>query len=210
MRFLGFIFSILFLQTLHAQQAMVSVTRMNVLYVGIENPVSVVVESTSCKNLKVKISSGKINGNGCCYTIIPDSIGRLSLNVRDSKNKDLGTFSFRIKRVPNPDIFIRPYYDKKIKSGRCSSGPYPMILAYLQEFDFDVRFSIIDFDVSLFHDKSFVGKEHNEGYDFQKNINELLMKGVNGDVLIFDIKVLCPGNEVRFFKKEITVERTDL
>ncbi|MEI9957809.1 MAG: hypothetical protein WDM90_16260 [Ferruginibacter sp.] len=38
---------------------------MNVFYLGVDNPVTITVENTSCKDLIIKTDNGSNTGNGC-------------------------------------------------------------------------------------------------------------------------------------------------
>ncbi len=93
----------------------VSPTKMNVLYVGIDNPISISVPGVANENINARISHGSLKktGNGT-YSVTPPRAGapntatvNVSATMPDGSSRSMGSMEFRLKRVPNPQIVIR-------------------------------------------------------------------------------------------------------
>jgi len=88
----------------------ISAENMNVLYLGIENPVQIIVSGISSSNIFATISQGTIRRVENGFTVKPSKIGDCIINVT-AKNKnneliDLGERFFRIKKIPSPYAII--------------------------------------------------------------------------------------------------------
>lgn len=92
----------------------VSPTKMNVLYIGINNPISISVPGVANSNISARCSHGslKSTGNGT-YSIKPPKSGaprtvKISVNatMKDGSSKPMGDMEFRLKRIPNPKLRI--------------------------------------------------------------------------------------------------------
>jgi hypothetical protein len=75
--------------------------KMNVVYLGLENPLTIGT-STSWDNVLVSTDNGTISGTGAHRILRPTQIG--SANITVVVGKKISTFSFRVKRVPDPTL----------------------------------------------------------------------------------------------------------
>lgn len=150
--------------------ATVSATKMNVMYAGVENPVSISVPGFSPRDISVRISDGSpILPNGDAYVAKPKTPGK-EVNVVvsamiDGESTQVGSYPFRIKSLPPPTAFVQ--YPKKAKdangrtitlrenfpSGRISRNDLLNaygIVADLLDSDFEVSYKILGFDITFF------------------------------------------------------------
>jgi len=132
----------------------ISPTKMNVFYRGIANPVDVSVPGIAKENLRVEMTNGKITPTGGTWTVLPselDEMGRktkVSVYARLSGSERLmGTMDFRVKKVPDPVAKIANMSGGNIK--REDLMLEDGMMAVLEDFDFELRFSITQFDISL-------------------------------------------------------------
>lgn len=92
--------------------AIISADKMNVLYAGIENPISVSVPGVPTQNISISatnITSLTKKGNG--WIIRPAKVGvecKISVSVKkeDGKTQAIGGKPFRVKQLPPPIGFI--------------------------------------------------------------------------------------------------------
>jgi len=131
--------------------AVVSPDKMNVLYIGVDNPLSVSAPGTPADKIKVSISGGNISGNAGKYVARVSTPGTAKISVAaevaPGKVQTLSTTDFRIKRIPDPIA----------KFGGKSGGTMPSValkaqnalFASLDNFDFDAKFSITKFTMIL-------------------------------------------------------------
>ncbi|MDQ3048290.1 MAG: gliding motility protein GldM [Bacteroidota bacterium] len=85
----------------------VSADNMNVVYIGLDNPVSVSVPGVPNEKLSVSINNGRITptGNGK-FNVVVNSGTKADVSVmaemENGEKRSMGTMSFRVKSIPNP------------------------------------------------------------------------------------------------------------
>ncbi len=133
-----------------APSAVVSADKMNVLYIGVPNPVSVSAPGFPLDKVHASISGGSISGESGHYVAHVNAPGKAIFTVSgeiDGKPKVLGTTEYRIKRIPDP---IAKFGG--VGSGRLSAGSIKAqagVAAVLENFDFDARFEVVKFTMSV-------------------------------------------------------------
>ena len=116
--------------------AAVMLDKMNVFYIGVDNPVTI-GSSSGWDKTNVTMSGGSISGSGSNRTVRVSSVGNATINVTaDGKPSQ---FQFRVKRIPDP-VF-------KVGSGKARMAVVEFrgqefCRADLLGFDFDVRYTI--------------------------------------------------------------------
>ena len=134
----------------------VEAEKMNVFYIGVENPIAVSAAGVSPTDLLVNPSGGgvtKTGGAGGKFVLKFTSPGECLISV-SAKTKD-GTKpqgapkKFRVKTIPNPIAKV---------GGKLANGPMTMsklelagfggIVADIPGFEFDARFKVISFKVA--------------------------------------------------------------
>ena len=132
----------------------ISPTKMNVLYMGIANPIKVSVPGVASQNLEVSVSNGRIEKNGEDYFVYPDKLDALgkitSISVIANMNKEkrpMGSMVFRVKQVPDPLATIGGRNGGNLKKEELMAEDG--IFAELKDFDFDLKFKVTQFDVTF-------------------------------------------------------------
>jgi gliding motility-associated protein GldM len=123
--------------------AVVSPDKMNVLYIGVPNPLSVSAPGVPKESMKVSMSGGSISGSGGHYTATVNSIGTAKVTVIGDKGMVLGASEFRVKRIPDP----KPQFAGK-SGGNTSAAnlrAQDRVFAKLENFDFDAKFTVTRF-----------------------------------------------------------------
>lgn len=127
--------------------AVVSPDKMNVLYIGVPNPLSVSAPGVAKEAIKVSMSGGSISGSGGHYTANVSSIGTAKVTVTGDKGSILGTSEFRVKRIPDPKAMFAG------KSGGNTSAAnirgQDRLFAKLDNFEFDAKFNVTRFTMIL-------------------------------------------------------------
>ncbi|QEM07669.1 gliding motility protein GldM [Mucilaginibacter rubeus] len=130
--------------TVARPSAVISPDKMNVLYIGVPNPISVSAPGVAASDLNVHFSgAGSLSGSGGHYTAIVNSIGKATISVSGAKGAVLGSTEFRIKRIPDP----KPQFAGK-SGGNTSSAnirAQDRLFAQLDNFDFDAKFNVTHF-----------------------------------------------------------------
>ena len=131
--------------------AVVSPDKMNVLYIGVPNPVSVSAPGIAKEKLKVSMTGGSISGSAGHYTATVSSVGSATINVlgelAPGKTGTLGSSVFRVKRIPDPKAQFAG------KSGGNTSAAnlkaQDKVFAKLDNFDFDAKFNVTRFTLLI-------------------------------------------------------------
>src|SRR5690606_13825332 len=132
-----------------SQGVAVAADKMNVLYVGLENPITIAAEKYSCKDLVVEISQGTITknkDNSCRYTANFKTPGKTIITVKNNKGKILSEVEFRIKRVPDPVAMVGG-----MNGGVIAKNKFKVqggVIAELLNFDIGINYKIISYDVA--------------------------------------------------------------
>lgn len=180
----------------------ISPTKMNVFYVGVENPVEVSVPGVPSENLNVRISNArfrKTRGNE--YIVSPnantagkEAIVSVSANL-NGQVQNLGSQPFRIKRVPDPVATVAGMRGGGI--GKNLLLAQRAVIAKMDNFDFDLKFNITNFRISTIRDGylQFVDSESGVITTEQKDL--IRGVGVGGVVLFNNIQAKGPDGSTR-------------
>jgi gliding motility-associated protein GldM len=133
--------------------ASVSPDKMNVFYIGVDNPVTITAAGVAPSDLSPSLQGGTLSkSSGPGQYIVRVSGGTLAtVNVGakiNGNNQNMGSFKFRVKRVPDPVAFFAGKKgDDKISKGELNSAQG--VMAKLENFDFDLKFDIKSFDITM-------------------------------------------------------------
>jgi gliding motility-associated protein GldM len=131
--------------------AVVSPDKMNVLFIGVQNPISVSAPGIPKEKLHVSISNGSLSGAAGKYEATVNSPGEATVTVSGEvgagKTQVLGSTLFRIKRIPDP----KAQFAGK-SSGATSSAnlkAQDRLFAKLENFYFDIKFDVVRFTMYI-------------------------------------------------------------
>ena len=133
-----------------APTAVVSADKMNVLYIGVDNPISVSVPGIPRESIRASISSGSLSGGNGSYTARVTQAGTSVISVSaevGGEVRSLGSQTFRVRTVPPPI----PEFGG-INSGTLSASVakvQPGVFAVLKNFDFDMKFTVTRFTMII-------------------------------------------------------------
>ncbi len=179
----------------------VSADKMNVLYIGVDNPISVAVAGFSSSKISATISN-----NGTLTQTSPGRylakvsvVGKTEITVyaemQNGSKKLMGAFPFRVKRIDPPVAKIGGFNGGEVKATlfKVQRG----IIAVLDGFDYDVRFQVVDYEMTYMSPgKNFVTFS-TEGPLFSKDMIKVIELSQSGDKFIFDkINVRRPDSSL--------------
>ncbi len=170
-----------------------SADKMNVLYVGVDNPLSLSAAGVPSAQLKLKASGIHVRklANGK-YTTKPSRPGRATIQV-DGGGLAPTEFEYRIKRIPDPVIKLGRKPGGNISASELKI--YKRLTPDLGSFDFDALCKIQGFEVVRVPRGDDVQTALNKGGTFNKKAQRIIKQARSGDVFYFDhIKVRCPGD----------------
>ncbi len=125
----------------------VSADAVKVLYIGLDNPISVGGGSgTNANNMRVSISQGSITGSGGKYIARVTTPGTAKITVNDGKQTT--GYDFRVRSVPAPTAMVGAS-----KGGRMRVNDFKAqagVRAELENFVFEgVKFTVSSFTITF-------------------------------------------------------------
>ena len=180
----------------------VSPTKMNVFYKGVDNPVEVSVPGFSADKIKPSISSGSItkaSGGGYVVRVTSGTKADISVSAElpDGSTKRLGPAEFRVKSVPNPTPFFagKSVGDDLVKKNELTAAQG--VAARMLDFDFDLKFTVTQFKLTMIIGGTPIEKV-SKGQYVTGEMKEMLQKAKRGQkVYIESIKAKGPDGTVR-------------
>ena len=174
--------------------AAVMLDKMNVFYIGVDNPVTV-SSGTGWDKTKVIMSGGTLSSGGGPgkYTVRVSSPGKASITVNaDGK---ASTYEFRIKNIPAPVLMVGPNEGGRVQSVVFKNQQFAR--AELRNFDFEYRYNVVSATV-YFSGANFASVQTaNISGGSLAGIQAQLAKCIPGTAVTFDnVKVQGPGGPV--------------
>ncbi len=178
----------------------VAATKMNVFYVGVDNPVLVSAAGVSSNALQVSCSGGGCNKSGGSKTKFNVKVsqpGQIAKITVSGGGLTPTSFDFRVKRIPDPVAIVGGGPTKKggvMRTGefRAQSG----VAAILEDFDFDARCKIQSFEMTRVPARQDPITERNNGGRYTGRVKTLVGMAKAGDIFYFDnVKAFCPGDK---------------
>ena len=111
--------------------------KMNVFYIGVDNPVTI-GSPTGWDKTTVSMSNGTIAGNGSVRIVRVTTIGKSTITVVADKKPT--AFEFRVKRIPDPVFKVG---SGKVRMPSVEFKSQSFCRAELENFDFDLRFNVL-------------------------------------------------------------------
>ncbi len=180
----------------------VSPDKMNVFYIGVDNPVTISVTGITSDKVNASLSGGmgtikKTTGSN--YIVNVNKVGETDVVVTgtsDGKSKQLDAKKFRIKRVPDPVAKIGT-----LSGGKVSTATFKVqrgVIADLADFVFDVRFAVVSFELTYAAKRQDLVIEKASTGAFTPRMLELMSRAKPGDVFYLDeVRVKGPDGQIR-------------
>jgi gliding motility-associated protein GldM len=184
-----------------AKAVVVSPLKMNVLYIGVDNPMKISVPGVGQNDVQASLQgSGTLSKNSDgTYTANVTGVGKCQIAVSakiEGKVQPMGSEEFRIKRIPDP----QPSLGGKLFGGNTQPGSIKAqsgVVALLKDFDFDAKFSVVSFQM-VFSSKGEIFKAETQGPLFNANMKQFLDRAKPKDIIFIDeIKVVGPDKQPR-------------
>jgi len=142
--------------TVGAQNLVVSATAMNVLYVGIDNPIDISVPGIGSAAISATMSNGTINrGRTEKYrgewVATPATAGQeASINVSANVNGErmrFAPYTFRVQNIPDPVAKFAGMSDGEVTKQIALAQPG--VFAELENFLFDLTYTVTGFTMTI-------------------------------------------------------------
>jgi len=178
----------------------VSPTKLNLFYVGVDNPVEISVPGVGSDKIFPTINNGTIRKEGNGFIVNPARAGQgaeISVIAEiDKVKKSMGSKPFRVRTVPDPvakvnGIKIQGPIIKNVLLAQ--SG----VVAEMENFEFDLTFKVTEFKVNTLIG-GFLSEKASKSNKFTDEQFSLIKQtSKNQKVYIEDIKAVGPDGSTR-------------
>lgn len=180
--------------------ATVSADKMNVFYVGVDNPLSVDVAGVDPSLVSINVTGATFKGGKGNYTINCITPGTCTVDVfakTDKGNEKVNSFTFRAKRIPDPYAGTGAYrFDGTISKIDVMS--LQGIYTKLDGFDFNATFTVNSFRTTIINENQTAQEFQCTGPQFsQQAKTALTLTRAGSFVLITDVTVTGPDGATR-------------
>lgn len=167
--------------------AAVMLDKMNVFYIGVDNPVTI-GSPTGWDKTQVSMSGGTITGTGSNRNVRVSALGKATITVVADKKPT--SFEFRVKRIPNPVFKVGPG-GNRMQSVVFKSQNF--CRAELENFDFDLQYKVVSAKV-YFSGAGFPSVQMGTiSSNSLEPVKSLISKAQPGTAITFDeVKVAGP------------------
>ncbi|MGB1204121.1 MAG: gliding motility protein GldM [Chitinophagales bacterium] len=179
----------------------VAADKMNVFYIGVPNPVSASITGIPDSKVSVSMTGGSItkaSGPGK-YTVNVNSPGKakVNLNGKNKKGESVnGSADFRVKRIPDPTPEVGGKQGGAMKTGELKAQLG--VAARLKDFDFDAKFKVVGFEMTLAERGQDLLTCVNGGSKFGGQCANLIKRAKVGSIYYFDnIRAKGPDGTTR-------------
>ena len=90
--------------------ATISATMMNVLYAGINNPISISVPGVPMNAIQATMTNGTLTRNGDVWVAHPGKVGSeavISVSAQlEGRTQSVGSMTFRVRKLPDPSPYL--------------------------------------------------------------------------------------------------------
>ena len=209
MKGISFVFVFgLIVSTSSAQKFNISCKRNNIIYVGWQNPISVLVNGYSCDSILLKTKNGRFDKIGCHYNYFPDSVSDTKIEVyviKNKKQRKVGESYLRVRNLPLPRAHIGGF-----SGGEISKGNFLAQMGignYYSEIHIEISYLIKSFIVLTIRDRKVLFQQSNDGNMFSATLKSAMQQLLTNDrVSIINIVAQGPdGKEVYLNPIEFTI-----
>lgn len=181
--------------------ATVSADKMNVFYVGVDNPVSALAGGITDENTRVEINNGTISkvrpGEYVVRVNKPGVDATVKVFAKENGKETLmGSKTFRVKRVPDPVARINGQEEGVKRIDKNTLANAGGLLVSMKDFEFELNLKIASFNVQVSRDGELSPMMPSNGNKFSQSMIDNFKRCKRGDkVFVTDIAAAMPeGN----------------
>ena len=184
--------------TVAEPSVVVSPSKMNVFYRGVDNPIDVSAAGIPDNKVQVSVTNGVLRRVAGQYVLVPGDGNTCDISVVAEVNgtrTDMGKRTFRVKSVPTPTPEMDGVQGRTASRQQlaASQGIRALMPA---DFDFDLKFTIRSFTVFASVD-GYVREEVSSGMMFTDRQRQIISRMQPGQRLsITDIKAVGPDGKI--------------
>lgn len=170
--------------------ASMQLDKMNVFYIGVENPVTVTAAGYSLEDVSLDVSGGaQVVGSKGKYNVNVFQPGKVMATIRaktqNGSIQPVGNMEIRVRMIPNPEARIAAKSGGSIPKNvlQAQEG----IIAALDNFDFAARFQVTSYQFSYLPKRGdYVGPLIVSGPRFSDQVRQIIDRSRPGDRVYFE------------------------
>ncbi|MBN1183310.1 MAG: gliding motility protein GldM [Bacteroidales bacterium] len=180
----------------------VSPTKMNMFYLGVDNPVDIAVPGVTSDKVFPSINNGRIYKSGKGYIVNPSRVGTAQVNITAEVNgakKSMGAKEFRVEKLPDPYPAIKGLKRgvKVIKQTQLLASGAGVEAQMPDGFAFNITYRITEYEL-IYTVRGLTQRKTNKGANFEAAVQQAIQNMGRGEVLFLSgIKVVGPDGIVR-------------
>lgn len=160
--------------------ATVSATMMNVLYAGINNPISISVPGVAQNAVSATMTNGSLTRSGDHWNAHPTRVGAECVitvtAILEGRSQTVSTSTFRVRKLPDPTAYIAYKDSKGNENHYKGSKPFAKSLllaangldAAIDDDLLNVYYSVVDFETIVFDSMGNAMPEKSAGSRFSE------------------------------------------
>lgn len=160
--------------------ATVSATMMNVLYAGINNPISISVPGVAQNAVSATMTNGSLTRSGDHWNAHPTRVGAECVitvtATLEGRSQTVSTSTFRVRKLPDPTAYIAYKDSKGNENHYKGSKPFAKSLllaangldAAIDDDLLNVLYSVVDFETIVFDSMGNAMPEKSAGSRFSE------------------------------------------
>jgi gliding motility-associated protein GldM len=182
--------------------AVVAPVKMNVMYLGMANPIEIAVPGITSDKITATVSNGTIKKVANGWEVLPGDTRECIVSVLVD-NKKVSDKKFRVKLVPNPVAIFAGKYDGRIAKDIALKTE--ALDAELINFDWDLKFTIKSFTFFSSDGKNDY-EEVSDGNKLTEKMKSLITNCKTGQNIVFkNIVAVGPDGKTRNLNPVIIV-----
>lgn len=182
-----------------SQGSAVSADKMNVFYIGVPNPITIMAEGYNC-SVTIPECDGCTftHTQGCSYDVVVTRAGIVNVKVmvkNGGSAKVAGEHPFRVKYIPDPLATIGGKSRGTMAASlfRVQQG----VAVLLENFDFNIKYKVLRYRLTIIRRGEMVCAEDNNGGTFNDAVKKFIQSVRPGDqIIIEEIKAAGPDERV--------------
>ena len=176
--------------------------KMNVFYIGVDNPISISAAGLSKNQIKPVIDMGKLKKDGSNWIVRIDkkpksgAMATVSASADiDGKRMSLGKSEFRVKRVPSPTAEIAGMTDGQLDKNVFLASA--AIIPNMKDFEFDLYFVVTSYTFATVMNGDWLQKNV-KGNVFSDEVKSIIRNGKRKQKYFFEkIQAKGPDGTIR-------------
>ncbi|NQU86411.1 MAG: gliding motility protein GldM [Mariniphaga sp.] len=181
----------------------VAATKMNVFYLGVDNPITASIGSVPKENIRVEMTNGRIIERNDSLFVNPNDEDIQGRNTVVSlfatvggAERFMGSTEWRVKMVPDPVAQIAGISGGDITRARLQVEDG--VAAVLEDFDFDFKYTVTQFVLGVQNAEGYTSNfESNSNRFTQEQKNQFGRLAIGSYIFIDNIKALGDDGSTR-------------